>query len=176
MIFIGTVVEQDELVLEVEGQLFFCDFLELIYNRFQDHELIIIGLVIVIVVLIDVQKKHILVPVWSHSDAVQLGKWNSSFDFVLVFHLNEFFDENFEKVGIFEDIEDSFIGNQEDSFFTFAMTIIFKDVCGKDDLLVFVEQSRKTLVFRQIKQIFRIVGVANLHKLSILNFLLEFLS
>jgi len=70
MIFIGTVVEQDELVLEVEGQLFFCDFLELIYNRFQDHELIIIGLVIVIVVLIDVQKKHILVPVWSHSDAV----------------------------------------------------------------------------------------------------------
>ena len=129
MVLKGAVVEKHKWVLEVEGQLFFRDCLELTRDGFQDHEFIVIGLVVVVMVVVDMKKKQILTAIGGHSDAIQLGKRNSPFDLVLVLNLDELLDEHFEKIGIFENIEDCLIGDEEDSFLAFPMAIIFQDVC-----------------------------------------------
>jgi hypothetical protein len=125
MVFIGAVVEEYELVLEVEGKLFFRDFLELINYCSEDHEFVVIGLVIVVVVVINVQEEHVLIATRGHGDTIKLRERNSPFDFVLVFDFYKLLDENFEKVRVFENVKDSFISHEEDSLFAFAMAIIF---------------------------------------------------
>ena len=76
-------------------------------------------------VIIDMQEEHVLVTVGGHSDTIKLREGNSPFDFVLVLHFYELFDEDLQNVGVFENIEDSLVSDEEDSLFAFPVAIIF---------------------------------------------------
>ena len=70
MVLVCAVVEKNEWVFEVEGQLFFSDCLELISDGLQDHEFIVIGLVVIVMIVVDMKEKQILTAIRGHSDAI----------------------------------------------------------------------------------------------------------
>lgn len=155
MVLKRAVVQQDNFLLEVEGKLFLGGLVVFICDGLEKEHFVVIGLVVVVVVVGDVEEEGIVGAVGGDGNAVEVGEGYAAADFVLVFEVDELLHEGFEDVVVFEDVKNGLIGEDEYPFLALAIAVVLHDFGGENHPLVLLEQTPEGPLLLQVQKITR---------------------
>lgn len=99
----------------------------------------------IVVLIIDMNEKHIRAAARCDSDAIQIRKQNPAFDFILILKVDELFHESFDDVLRFQNIEYCLIGDHQYALLALALAIVLEDI-GREEHFFLV--LKKALKFR----------------------------
>ncbi len=112
---------------------------ELCRDLLEYEHFVVVGFVVVIVIVNDVEEKDVRVAVGGDGDAIDGGERYSPLEFILVVEVDKFFHECFDGVVILEHVEDGFVGEDKYPFLALAIFVEFEDVGGEYNGFLFVE-------------------------------------